>query len=81
MGTRSFVPHYPIGISVEGVYVEPAEYRFSETPTEGDIFDLSERIAGITPIPGFTTLAEPKRMQLCLFHPVARLRGAAFRLS
>jgi len=40
------------------VYVEPTDYRHSAAPTEGEIFDLSERIAGVAPIPGFASLNE-----------------------
>ena len=40
------------------VYVEPYEYRPSLTPTESDIYDLSERIEGLAPLPGFARLRE-----------------------
>jgi hypothetical protein len=43
---------------VRAVYVEPAEYTLSINPTEGAIFDLSEKITGIRPIPGFASLAQ-----------------------
>lgn len=46
------------GVEVRVVYVEPVDYKQSATPTEGEIFDLSEQIAGIAPIPGFASLAE-----------------------
>src|SRR4051794_14620899 len=42
---------------VRVVYVEPADYTHSAAPTEGEIFDLSEKIAGIAPIPGFASLS------------------------
>ena len=42
------------------VYVEPRTYRFSRTPTEAEIFDLSETIHGISPLPGFSVLGEPE---------------------
>jgi hypothetical protein len=48
------------GKTIRAVYVEPAEYRRSDTPREGEIFDLSERITGIAPIPGFASLQEPR---------------------
>jgi hypothetical protein len=38
------------------VYVEPRRYRPSLAPTEGAIYDLSESISGVSPIPGFTSL-------------------------
>jgi hypothetical protein len=56
---------FTVGISVKSVYVEPAEYKFSATPTEGEIFDLSERIAGISPLPGFASLAETRDRDVC----------------
>ena len=43
---------------VRVVYVEPAEYTLSANPTEGAIFDLSERISGVRPLPGFASLAD-----------------------
>jgi hypothetical protein len=46
------------GKTVRAVYVEPESYRKSDTPREGEIFDLSERITGVAPIPGFASLKE-----------------------
>ena len=40
------------------VYAEPGDYRFSNEPTEVRIFDLSEEIGGIGPLPGFVSLAD-----------------------
>jgi len=39
------------------MYVEPSDYRPSTAPTEGEIYDLSERIQGLAPIPGFISLS------------------------
>ncbi|WP_371417124.1 hypothetical protein [Granulicella sp. S156] len=47
-----------IGLQLRGVYLEPETYRFSPLPREGDIFDLSEKIRGLSPLPGFASLAE-----------------------
>ncbi len=41
------------------VYVEPGAYRPSMTPTEGEIYDLSERIDGIAPLPTFAFFGDP----------------------
>lgn len=41
---------------VRVVYVEPCDYRMSPRPTENEHFDLSERIEGISPLPGFENL-------------------------
>lgn len=58
------------------VYVEPGDYRFSAAPKEGEIFDLSERITGISPIPGFVSLKEPKE-EVC-FVPLLGFEGTRF---
>jgi hypothetical protein len=63
------------GKLVRAVYVEPAEYRFSETPTEGEIFDLSEAILGISPLPGFTSLAQPRHADSVCFVPLLGFEG------
>ena len=49
------------------VYVEPRTYKFSPTPTEAEIFDLSETIHGISPLPGFSVLSEPDNEESVLF--------------
>lgn len=51
---------------VAAIYVEPSHYAFSPSPTENEIFDLSERIAGITPLPGFTVLGGDNDDDTCL---------------
>lgn len=43
---------WPVSI----VYVEPRHYKKSSVPRTGDIFALSERSHGISPIPGMATL-------------------------
>jgi hypothetical protein len=65
------------GESVSAVYVEPGEYRFSATPTEGEIFDLSERINGISPIPGFVSLSDRDNDRVC-FIPLLGFEGTRF---
>jgi hypothetical protein len=40
------------------VYVEPGSYTKSAVPVEGEIYDLSSKIVGISPIPGFSFLSE-----------------------
>jgi hypothetical protein len=56
------------------VYVEPSSYQFSGFPIEGGIFDLSDRIRGISPLPGFVTLTRP-RPDTCLV-PFLGFEGA-----
>ncbi|HEV3037933.1 MAG TPA: hypothetical protein VHA33_09130 [Candidatus Angelobacter sp.] len=59
---------------VVGVYVEPGDYRPSSTPTESEIFDLSERIEGIAPIPGFASLVGITDRDSC-FVPLLGFEG------
>lgn len=59
------------------VYVEPARYSRSLTPTEGEIFDLSEKISGIEPIPGFASLLHAKEEFTC-FVPLLGFEGTRF---
>lgn len=63
---------------VFAVYVEPRTYTFSRTPTEAEIFDLSEAIHGISPLPGFSVLSEPKDDDLVLFVPFLGFEGHRF---
>ena len=56
------------------VYVEPAKYRFSVSPTEAEIFDLSERIEGVAPLPGFASLASTPQEKTC-FVPLLGFEG------
>lgn len=56
------------------VYVEPGGYRASLTPTENEIYDLSEAIDGISPLPRFSRLRESGD-QWC-FIPLLGFEGA-----
>ena len=58
------------------VYVEPGDYRFSPTPTEAAIFDLSEKIEGIRPLPGFVSFSAADSEPL--FVPLLGFEGARF---
>lgn len=57
------------------VYVEPINYKYSEHPVKGEIFDLSERINGIAPLPLFASLRQPRRGDVCLI-PLIGFEGA-----
>jgi len=56
------------------VYVEPRDYRPSLAPTDTDIYDLSESIEGLAPLPGFASLREMGD-QSC-FVPLLGFEGA-----
>ena len=59
------------------VYVEPGDYQFSQAPTEATIFDLSERIEGIEPLPGFVSFSATND-DAPLFVPLLGFEGARF---
>jgi len=56
------------------VYVEPGDYRPSIAPTEGEIYDLSERIEGVSPLPGFARLGNTG--ERACFVPLLGFEGA-----
>jgi hypothetical protein len=63
--------------SVRILYVEPLDYRLSANPTEAEIFDLSDKITGIAPIPGFACLSEAEEENTC-FIPLLGFEGTRF---
>lgn len=65
---------FPSGRSLIVTYLEPADYRFSLRPTQQQIFDLSERIQGISPIPGFASLGQDADDSTC-FVPLLGFEG------
>lgn len=62
--------------SVHAFYVEPADYARSTVPTEGSLFDLSERIRGISPLPGFSAIGDSIAPEDSLFVPLLGFEGA-----
>ena len=58
------------------VYVEPGDYRFSDSPTETTVFDISESRRGIEPLPGFVSLRS--RADKPLFVPLLGFEGTRF---
>jgi hypothetical protein len=65
-------------IQIDAVYVEPGSYKHSPSPRQGEIFDLSEKIEGIAPIPLFTSLADTEQTDIC-FVPLLGFEGARLR--
>jgi len=65
---------FKLNIDVYVAYVEPNEYKKSTAPTEGQIYDLSNNIEGISPIPGFTSLAE-RDSENTIFIPLLGFEG------
>ena len=59
------------------VYVEPIDYRYSRYPTESTIFDLSERIEGVSPLPGFASFPVAHQED-AFFVPLLGFEGTRF---
>jgi hypothetical protein len=66
------------GIRLNVIYFEPAVYNAIAHPEVGVIYDLSERIEGIRPIPLFAKLADRGRQDSC-FVPLLGFEGARFK--
>jgi len=63
------------GIDFRVIYTEPSTYLRSEVPTPGKVFDLSERIGGIAPLPSFASLRRVDRDKIALV-PIIGFEGA-----
>lgn len=59
------------------IYLEPATYSVAAAPDSGEIYDLSEQVAGIEPIPLFTTLSNPHESE-ATFVALLGFEGARF---
>ena len=64
---------FEIGVNVHAVYVEPLGYLPSGASADSVIFDLSERIEGISTLPGFARLTDPDDL---FFVPILGFEGA-----
>lgn len=64
-------------LDVLAVYVEPNRYARSSAPVEGQIYDLSKRITGIAPMPGFAWISTT--VSDFLFVPLLGFEGTRLR--
>lgn len=62
---------------VDVLYTEPEDYRPNPHPLRGEIFSLSEKIRGLSPLPGFASLSTDGRDDFC-FVPLLGFEGARF---
>lgn len=60
------------------VYVEPDKYVRSNTPIDGQIYDLSMSISGIAPLAGFAVLSS-KTIEEFIFVPLLGFEGTRLR--
>lgn len=60
------------------LYSEPMEYKFHDNPVDGQIFDLSNKISGVSPLPGFVRLGT-YNAENSIFMPLLGFEGT--RLS
>ena len=65
-----------LDVNVHAVYVEPLGYVPSGASADSVIFDLSERIEGISSLPGFARLTDPEDPQDIFFVPILGFEGA-----
>lgn len=65
-------------LEVLAVYVEPDMYSRSSAPVEGQIYDLSASIQGISPLPGFATLSS-RNSEKFTFVPLLGFEGPRLR--
>jgi hypothetical protein len=68
-----------LGIQLFAVYMEPVTYRRSHLSREGDIFDLSERIKGLAPLPGFASLDDARGEEDVTFVALLGFEGGRFK--
>ena len=60
---------------VSAVYVEPERYRYSSNPTEGRLFDLTDKFTEISSFPGFTRLESTDDESKTCFVPLLGFEG------
>lgn len=65
------------GFTVLVVYVEPSSYILSNTSIQGQFYDLSEKIRGIYPLPGFANFNQESSEFLLI--PILGFEGARFK--
>ena len=59
------------------IYVEPKEYTKSKNPIGGSYYDLSERIKGIAPLPGFANFYDDE--DSFVFVPILGFEGQRYQ--
>ncbi len=64
-------------IVIRAIYIEPEQYVQSSENADGQIFDLSDRIAGIQAVPGFASFSDPFEEGFC-FIPMLGFEGRRF---
>lgn len=81
LGHATWAPMVRICIEMDRplrvIYLEPDTYNESPAPDAGQIFDLSERIEGIAPIPLFASLDDRVDDEFC-FVPLLGFEGVRF---
>ena len=60
---------------LSAVYVEPEQYRYSSDPTEGRLFDLTDKFTEISSFPGFTRLEGNNDESKTCFVPLLGFEG------
>lgn len=66
---------YSQKINTRVLYAEPESYKPHPSPASATLFDLSERIRGLGPLPGFARLYGPVDEEKCLFVAMLGFEG------
>jgi len=66
-----------LGKEIRVVYLEPQSYTRNPSPRFGEVYDLSERIEGIAPMPLFASLNDAPEEKVC-FVPLLGFEGTRF---
>lgn len=66
-----------LGKTIRVVYYEPHSYTRNTSPRVGEVYDLSERIEGIEPMPLFASLDDVPETKIC-FVPLLGFEGTRF---
>lgn len=66
-----------LGNTVRVVYLEPHSYTRNASPRLGEVYDLSDRIEGIEPMPLFASLDNAPDVKIC-FVPLLGFEGTRF---
>lgn len=62
-------------IKIRVLYAEPESYKLHKTPASATLFDLSESIEGLAPLPGFAQLSGPEDENKCIFVALLGFEG------
>lgn len=63
------------GVPTQVLYAEPDSYKEHPSPSSASYFDLTTRLEGLAPLPGFARLSGPPDEEKCLFVALLGFEG------